>query len=380
MNRIGAVDSLRGWAILGVIAVHTGMLATPSSQWLSSTMTEGARGVELFYIVSTFSLFASYFERAKNQSFSLSGYFLRRFFRIAPMFWIAILLYLWRDGLAPRYWAPDGISGTDILLTTLSLHGVSAKTINAIVPGGWSIAVETSFYLVLPFLFKYVRSLRGALIVVFLTLAAGGVLTAWYVSDISPQFPQAQSYLPHNFVSLFWLPAQLPVFSLGLVLFFLFRYTEASESGSNPEVGWLWVLVALALMAAFSNYVQAKWLPNHFLFGIAFMLFSLGLLTHRIEILDNRIIQFIGRVSYSIYLLHEFVIGCVSSILQELGIAFGRGDAAYASAFLVVTVLATMLSAATYYLVELPFMRMAGRIAHGPEKPVEVSAQSEIQA
>lgn len=133
-------------------------------------------------------------------------------------------------------------------------------------------------------------------------------------------------------------------------------------------------------MAAFSNYVQTKWLPNHFLFGIAFMLFSLGLLTHRIDILDNRIIQFIGRVSYSIYLLHEFVIGCLSSILQELGIAFGGGDGAYASAFLVVTVLATMLSSVTYYLVELPFMRMAGHIAHRQEKPVEMPARSETRA
>ena len=75
------------------------------------------------------------------------------------------------------------------------------------------------FYLVLPFCFIYIRSLTVAVFATTLTLFIRYHLGAWVFSLLS-NFPDNQRYLPYTFAWEFWLPSQLPVFMLGLLLFF----------------------------------------------------------------------------------------------------------------------------------------------------------------
>jgi peptidoglycan/LPS O-acetylase OafA/YrhL len=44
------------------------------------------------------------------------------------------------------------------------------------VPGGWSVAVEMTFYLLFPFLFKQIKSLKAALRLTLTALIIGMVL------------------------------------------------------------------------------------------------------------------------------------------------------------------------------------------------------------
>jgi peptidoglycan/LPS O-acetylase OafA/YrhL len=72
-----------------------------------------------------------------------------------------------------------------------------------------------------------------------------------------------------------------------------------------------------------------------------------------IAALANRVMVFLGRISYSIYLLHEPVIGWLK-----------KGTALVASPllFLIITIVATILiSTITYYLIELPGQRLGRR-------------------
>src|SRR5260370_37813411 len=81
------------------------------------------------------------------------SFYIRRVFRIAPLFSAAIFLYLLlTKGEGFKAWAPGGVSGGDILLTLLFLHGSSVTAFNSVVPGGWSIAVDMPFYLLMPLL------------------------------------------------------------------------------------------------------------------------------------------------------------------------------------------------------------------------------------
>lgn len=136
------IDSLRAIAILGVIAVHTAQWAQPNSELLRRATAEGARGVQLFFVASAMTIFMSMKSRSALESAPVRNYFIRRFLRIAPLFYFGIVLWLLLDGFAPRYWAPNGIDGYTVLLTATFLHGFHPETITSLVPGGWSIAVR----------------------------------------------------------------------------------------------------------------------------------------------------------------------------------------------------------------------------------------------
>ena len=70
------------------------------------------------------------------------------------MFYLGMIAYLLYSGMSNERWAPNGVAWWHVLLTALFLHGWHPETINTVVPGGWSIAVEMSFYLFVPLLFS----------------------------------------------------------------------------------------------------------------------------------------------------------------------------------------------------------------------------------
>ena len=89
---VAYIDSLRGIAVASVIAVHiSGVLKVPGP--LGSALTFGAKDVQLFYIVSALTLMMSMTKRAGSEPRPLLSFLLRRFFRIAPAFYLVLLVY-----------------------------------------------------------------------------------------------------------------------------------------------------------------------------------------------------------------------------------------------------------------------------------------------
>lgn len=351
-QRLTSVDSLRGIAILMVIAVHTSGLSAPTSGWLGQVAQIGPRGVQLFYVISAFSLFLSFARR--RTGFSYRAYFVRRLMRIAPMFWLAMALYLVVMGMGPNYWSPSGITTKDAVLTALFMNGWSPTRINSIVPGGWSVAIETMFYLVLPFCFLWIRSLRAAIIATALTLGFRYIVCSWMYDAQLPRFPDSQRYLAFTFAWDFWLPSQLPVFMLGIVLFFV---REKLSAAKVQGLGLFWLGGAVTLIAA-SQWMQPHGIiPPTFMAGMGFVLLSLGLFDSDLRLCDNVVLRKIGEASFSIYLLHHLVIhfiwGHIVRGLTALGLPTS-GDLSYLLTFAIVALTSTALSLITYRFVELP--------------------------
>jgi peptidoglycan/LPS O-acetylase OafA/YrhL len=91
---LGHLDALRGIAMLAVLLVHSWYWfdrVLPLRRFLAEIAFSGQRGVQLFFIVSAFTLFMSNDNR-RNEKHPTLNFFLRRFFRLAPMFYIALVL------------------------------------------------------------------------------------------------------------------------------------------------------------------------------------------------------------------------------------------------------------------------------------------------
>ncbi len=144
VSHLRYIDALRGIAFLGVLAVH-GTQQVPAFRGVGLAAT-GQYGVQLFFLMSAVTLLRSFAVRGTGEANPLRNYFLRRFFRIAPLFWFGIVLYYFVLGNGPSPWAPEGVHLWQYAATATFTHGWLPTSINSVVPGGWSIAVEMTFF------------------------------------------------------------------------------------------------------------------------------------------------------------------------------------------------------------------------------------------
>src|SRR6266545_836414 len=86
-----AIDGLRGIAVLMVLAVHTsqrvGNVGLDAFQFpiIGEFVNAGARGVELFFLLSAFTLFRSSKAKYSQETNPRRNFYIRRAFRILPL-------------------------------------------------------------------------------------------------------------------------------------------------------------------------------------------------------------------------------------------------------------------------------------------------------
>lgn len=223
------IDALRGYAILGVIAVHSvqqapAFVTNPLRLWLD----RGDRGVQLFFVASAITLMFSWHGRSDGAL----NFYARRFFRIAPMFYLAVLFFVALDGTAPRYFAPRGLAVWQILSTILFVNGWHPKSLTSTVPGSWSIAVEMTFYLALPIIAAKVTNLRTAIALTLGALLFAPVGRHFVEQFWSARLPASEHYLVEYF-GFFWFFSQLPVFAVAIATFFAIQRYKIGKTTAN---------------------------------------------------------------------------------------------------------------------------------------------------
>jgi peptidoglycan/LPS O-acetylase OafA/YrhL len=354
------VDSLRGFAILGVLMVHVGNSIPIKTPRLRAITDAGENGVMLFFVVSAFTLFWSLRNRMRVDRAPLKAFFVRRFFRIAPLFWAGMVFYLIFPDANRSDFAPNGIGWPQIVTTFFFVHGWYPTTINSIVPGGWSIAAEVTFYFCIPILFKQIRTLCGAIWLAVITTGVAKAVELLGTHLLMRRFPASWRDLIGDFQ--YWIfPAQLPVFCLGIVLYFvLLRQMPNELSITVPKRKWAYCLLAVALVIILGNT------PEQVKFAVAFVLLAWALATHHLPILVNPVTRFVGQVSYSIYIWHFFVLQWIAPLLLPRVHPFHKSVLNEMTACVVLMAvllaLSTVVAAISYHVIELPSQKLGKRL------------------
>jgi peptidoglycan/LPS O-acetylase OafA/YrhL len=174
-SRLGFLDVLRGIAALMVALYHLGNSRPGGAAfyWVShSLLNFGAFGVLLFFVVSGFIIPASLERRG-----SLSQFWIGRVFRLVPLFWLVVtaVVALWWLGL---YDQPGYVFSNKLLLlvgnATLLTNHIGASSL---VGPAWTLPFEISFYLLTSVLFITTLRYRS------LWVAIGGALVALVAAD-----------------------------------------------------------------------------------------------------------------------------------------------------------------------------------------------------
>ena len=305
----GYLDSLRGLAILGVILVHSAILTGQTGTIFHLAFT-GQRGVQLFYMVSAFTLFLS-LDSKKSERHPIRNFFIRRFFRIAPLFYLAMAANFVLSHYTPHkgYFLNTGWFG--IALGLIFLHGWRPDTIVTVVIGGWSIAVETSFYLLLPMLHKHVKTIKQAIFLFLVSAAALGSISRVLAL-------RSNTIAVEQYFSFLWFPVEFPVFVLGI-----FAYLSWKSLINGQEVcaqTWRNASLLLLFTAGMIYFACLPFTDQKLYFSsFLFLPLILALAIHPWPFLVNRFTRYIGKISYSLYLLHFFVLAVVDWLFSRLG-------------------------------------------------------------
>jgi peptidoglycan/LPS O-acetylase OafA/YrhL len=302
-----------------VMVVHCCQSIDGLPATLLQLSTHGSAGVQLFYMLSAITLFRSLDLRRNRDPRPFLDFFIRRFFRIAPLFYAVTLFYLWWYGLGPRYWLGNAprVTAANIAATFAFVNGFNPRWINSITPGEWSIAVEMTFYLAIPVLFLLIRSARTAAAATLAAWIATRLLTARLIAH--PML--AGDHLWTEFLFL-WFPNQLPIFLCGILLFFLTFRGELPLPRTPRRRFILAVLLtaaSLAVMLALSMQGPFQLAPNNLIYEYCLALAALiiALWSHPLPILVNPVTTYLGLISYSLYLTHYVVLEIVLRLLRE---------------------------------------------------------------
>jgi peptidoglycan/LPS O-acetylase OafA/YrhL len=319
MTKLQWIDALRGFACFSVLVYHTGLSTEGIPTGIMTVTMQGESGVQLFYLISAFTLFLSMSNRKKVEESPTRNFFIRRLFRIAPMFYLMVLYGCFRYGIGPNLWVEDGTTITipNLLSHLVFLNGWNPYWINNLVSGGWSIAIEMQFYLLVPFLFSRIHTASQAvwitIVLLLLRKALSFVLTKAVVMPESAKWSEFIYY---------WLPSQMANFTLGFVLYFLFVAIRDRANLADRPWGFVaktlqpLLLLVLAFFA-FSTITHLDLSVDYLIKGIGFVAFAIYLHLNRFPLLVNSLFCYLGEISYSAYLLHFEVVPLVRFLFKQ---------------------------------------------------------------
>jgi peptidoglycan/LPS O-acetylase OafA/YrhL len=320
-NRYQFIDALRGMAFLGVLCCHISTKVDNIPGPIFRIVNHLSCGVQLFFIVSALTLFLSFDARKSSEARPLLNFYLRRFFRIAPLFYAAAIFYLAAfpgHRFDPNM--PEEITPGSVISTLTFTHGLCPSWINQVVPGGWSISVEMSFYLIVPFLYRGLKSI-GRTLKALVAAEVFALLVTFVIKNSNYYYIIKNKSLMNAFTS-FYFPRQFPIFLLGIVLYFLIKDKRKNDhpEGQDTEpmrfrrsVVMFIISIFLYILISLNQFVGL----NTILFGMALLLAAWALATYPLRVVVNPLFCYLGKVSFSAYLVHFAILEFIDSIIRN---------------------------------------------------------------
>ncbi len=298
VHKLRYIDVARGVAIILVVFDHTSQHLSGLNSWLEDAARMGQMGVQLFFVASALTLCLSAAERGLATKAQVRNFYIRRFFRIAPLYYMGIAFYNARGfGHLPAT-TPGGDPGLHgrLLASVLFVHNLIPSATERVMPGGWSISAEMLFYVAFPLLFRVVTGQRRA--AVFFALSLGFALAFQSVMCILAGQP---IFVPNASFAYFLVINHLPVFACG----FLLAYTSASRKPGLDFVTAFALLLTMAWFFCHSKFGLAFVLVPA-LAGLGFLFFVRVLATLRLNSIWAKAAAELGKKSFSIYVIHFF--------------------------------------------------------------------------
>ena len=287
---------MRGLAALIVFVTHFSDI----TNWLDGVLGggSGAYGVMLFFLLSGFLMAYLYLERGFQKN-DVTHYFLARVGRVLPLYLAVVFssYLLSISGSDALYNIPDI---NTLLGHLLFLHGDSVL---------WSIPPEIQFYFIFIIFWACAKSRRG-----YIYLLIFAVMILLFLSNF-PRVHGDINGVPYNEFNVL---RSLPYFFVGVIFGMNYKQLMIPQYLRRH-----WFILALCLIPLMypdlttvtSDAKRKMWLSYEVLFVMSTVFFCVVFLVPNNNVLlVNKFGDFIGKISYSLYLLHMPIIVQVNKL------------------------------------------------------------------
>ncbi len=362
---IDEFTSARGWAITLVLLFHLfgtiyGYGAIPDAPVYLSILLNGNTGVTLFFVISGYMLSFPFFS---TNAPSIKQFYWNRIFRIMPLY--GLIVIVWSLHLQNCWQGIRALLFYDLRINQLWPFGVV----------WWSLGVEVQYYALLPFvMYVFCRKRNYVLALLFFTVLVAGYWIA--LTTLQQNVYNTFFNLKDNIIG------RWPCFLSGILLAW-FNIGHGSSlrkltSGAVCKKVFLGDILMVAIIGAlifiavkithtmgvmvahvgwFQHYAIEAFLWACFLF----VLTNFDLRCRRLFV--NPIMDVLGVLSYSMYLLHPYLLNknIIAPLLSNPNFFMSidiRGYK-YIALFFILTFVFSLM---TYLLIERPFLILKSRL------------------
>ena len=304
----------------------------------------------------------------KGSGISLKTFFIKRFFRILPIYFFIVGIYF----LFPYFREKEALPPLWKFLTFTQNFGLEIKHFGTF-SHAWSICVEEHFYLLLPLILIFLTSknLFAKSYWILIALLVLGIVFRIYLWNIFyPSNSVIDSSLPYWTEHIYYPTYnRLDGLLVGVAIAALYQFSpklwnKISKFGNQIiilSIGLLTIIYfSFADLGAYSTSIWG--FP---LISIAYGFLVLGAISPSSFLYNwnSRITTLIATLSYAIYLSHKGIIHIVQELFTKLGV-----DKDSNLMFLISIVFCVLIAWLLNLTVERPFMKMRDKILR-PKKP-----------
>lgn len=326
-----ALDGIRGISILLVLTVHL-YYSNFSWTWLS-----GASGVQLFFVLSGFLItLLAIREENKNGSLNLKAFYIRRSFRIFPLYFLVLGLYsvlILVVGFGGEYDKSRFVAALPYYLLYINEYAPGAPFYQS-----WSLGIEEKFYLLWPFL-AFILFSKAHQSRAFVTLFL--IIVFLLLHNVVPSI----GLIHYHSILIGCLLAiaiehratfeKVRVLGSGYYPIVLFVFFVANQLAIEP----------FPVTRYFYPFIAGMWLLSAILSPQAFLTW--------------KPLTYIGERAYGIYLVHILCIRSVKFLFPSSTTSWWISFLGFLSA----SVLSILVAEILYRLVEAPCIKIGRKLA-----------------
>ncbi|WP_051313415.1 acyltransferase family protein [Sporocytophaga myxococcoides] len=283
-KRLQEFDALRGIACMLVVLFHYAKYQY-LDYGLGWKFRYGVTGVDLFFMISGFVI---YMTLLKTQT--IRDFIYLRVTRLFPTYWLAVTITFLFCIITVSY--PERTSILNYLLNmTMVPSWLSAPFLDN---SYWTLLVELIFYAIIAFFYFYFKTIK----VLHKSITLLIILFVFNLVSI---------YTEHGQKIIFYFPIIMywNLFLSGIVFY------KMKFEGKSSFIYHLIIILNLAFLfltheqggTAMHHVSRIEHLVCNIIFVILFYLLIYG----KLAIITNKVMVFIGTISYSIYLLHQTI-------------------------------------------------------------------------
>jgi peptidoglycan/LPS O-acetylase OafA/YrhL len=317
MEKNSPISFLRGLSALWVVIAHCciwgGFLGYVPNPKVA---------VDIFMMISGFLMMYTVDRSHINESFhekrNWIKFYLRRFFRISPAYYLSLVIAF---SMSPLYQASyqeldllnhrrHGLVGAaDFGISNFIYHityvfGLIPRKVSSTFLPDWSLSLEMQFYLIFPFIFLFFKKKMSILKLIIVTIVF--IAISYFLKHIFIKGFPIQS------LSLSFILYQLPFFMIGVLIYF-----STQTPSLKNKITSLTLAVILCIYSILTKYGY-----DSIYLLLASTLLAFTTVNHPIAgkikyILDNKFIDLLSDLSFSVYLLHGFFLAILGSFIER---------------------------------------------------------------